>query len=170
MRAYRATCAPSAAPLMQRLPQPTARFPHRRIQDPRGFHLGRFSNAGRACASAQRSAATRIRKPSPLRTLADAWGCCAAARQTRLSLCQHKLEMIELTLCGQSAISLRLRLRQCRLWKPHFTAGQFRLVTGIIECLSTHLILSSFGRFHNRYRLRYPQELSFVSDVWAVSL
>ncbi|CAN0579104.1 unnamed protein product [Laminaria digitata] len=32
---------------------------------PRGFLLGRFSNAGRGRASAQRIAATRIRKPSP---------------------------------------------------------------------------------------------------------
>ncbi len=38
---------------------------HRRIQDPRGFHLGRFSNAGRGRPNAQRSTATRNRKPSP---------------------------------------------------------------------------------------------------------
>ena len=62
--------APSAAPLKQLSHQPCQHFPHRSHQDPRGFHLGRFSNAGRGRASAQRSAATRIRKPSPQRTLA----------------------------------------------------------------------------------------------------
>ena len=57
---------------MQPLLQPSAHFPHRMIQDHRGFLLGRFSNAGRGRASAKRSAATRIREPSPLETFA----CC----------------------------------------------------------------------------------------------
>jgi len=50
---------------MQPSPRPSAHFPHSLIQDQRGFHLGRFSNAGRGRASEQRSATTRIRKPSP---------------------------------------------------------------------------------------------------------
>ena len=65
LRPSQAPCEPSAAPLKQSLPRPSAHFPHSMIQDPRGFLLGRFSNAGRGRASAQRSNATRIRKPSP---------------------------------------------------------------------------------------------------------
>ena len=68
LRTSQAPCAPSAAPLMQPLLQPSAHFNHRMIQDPRGFLLGRFSNAGRCRASAKRSAATRVRKPSPMRS------------------------------------------------------------------------------------------------------
>lgn len=65
LRPSQAARPPSAAPLMQPLLQPSAHFPHSMIQDPRGFLLGRFSDAGRGRASAQRLAATRIRKPSP---------------------------------------------------------------------------------------------------------
>jgi hypothetical protein len=68
LRPPQAACAPSAAPLMKPLLQPSAHFPHRMIQDPRGFLLGRFSNAGRRRAIAQRSDATRIRKPLPHRS------------------------------------------------------------------------------------------------------
>lgn len=42
------------------------------IQVPHGFHFGRFSNPGCARASEQRSAATRIGKPSPFRTVGSA--------------------------------------------------------------------------------------------------
>lgn len=65
LRPYPAPASPFVAPRMQPPPRPSALFPHSLIQGPRGFHLGRFSNAGRGRASTQRSAATRIRKPSP---------------------------------------------------------------------------------------------------------
>ncbi len=39
--------------LTQPLPRPSAHFPHRVILDPRGFLLGRFSNAGRGRISMQ---------------------------------------------------------------------------------------------------------------------
>jgi hypothetical protein len=69
----------------------------------------------------------------------------------------------ESQLSGRSAISLRLRL--CRLLKPHSTIGRFGSTIGFIDSPSTHLILSPFGRVHNRYRPKYPQELSFVKYV-----
>ena len=60
-------CPNPAVPLTRPSSQPSAHFPHRSVRDPRGFLPGRFSNAGCCRISAQRSAATRIRKPSPQR-------------------------------------------------------------------------------------------------------
>ena len=49
--------------------QPTALFPHRQHPAPRGFLLGRFSNAGRGRARPHPHATARIGKPSPKRPL-----------------------------------------------------------------------------------------------------
>ena len=71
---------------MQPPPRPSALFPHSLIQGPRGFHLGRFSNAGRGRASTQRSAATRIRKPSPKPTFIPTPSAALQLLQTGHSL------------------------------------------------------------------------------------
>jgi hypothetical protein len=47
LRPSQAPCTPSAAPLIQAVLQASAHFPHRIIQDPRGFLLPRFVNVGR---------------------------------------------------------------------------------------------------------------------------
>ena len=61
---------PCACPQPQKS-QPTALFPHRQHPAPRGFLLGRFSNAGRGRARPQPHATARIGKPSPRRTSAS---------------------------------------------------------------------------------------------------
>ncbi|TRW92842.1 hypothetical protein FNJ84_20785 [Paracoccus sp. M683] len=71
---------------MQPPPRPFAHFPHSLIQDPRGFHLGRFPNAGRGRANEQRANATRIGKPSPKRTFIPTPSAALQLLQTGHSL------------------------------------------------------------------------------------
>ena len=67
---------PSFPRCMPRMATPL-RFPHRPSPTPRGFLLGRFSNAGRGHARTRAAAAARIGKPSPKPSLTDALDAAA---------------------------------------------------------------------------------------------
>jgi|GEM_PF-961529 len=91
----------------------SAHFPHRSIQDPRGFLLGRFSKEGRGRTNAQRSAATRTRTPSPEPPLEAE--VCAAVRlhQTGRSCTAQHFHGVDDRSAGLSCLLLRQLGRGC---------------------------------------------------------
>ena len=87
LRPSQAPCPPSTAPLMHPLPQLSAHFPHRMIQDPRGFLLGRFANAGRPRTKPHPHTTARIGKPSPYRTFVAWWSLQGSFRKPAIQIC-----------------------------------------------------------------------------------